>query len=152
MLETKRAGEFSSTGLAEVGQVAQAILNKAEGKICLFIGDMGSGKTTLIREICEIMGTEDNVASPTFSLVNEYQTGAGLVYHFDFYRVDSLEEALDAGVEDYFYSGNLCLIEWPEIIEPVLPDRYLKIEIDNIDKEKRNYKLTTYDSSQAHRV
>lgn len=152
MLETDSIMHLENIGLEEINTVARAILEHGKSNVYLFIGDMGSGKTTLIREICELLEVEDNVASPTFSLVNEYKTKEGLVFHFDFYRVDSLDEALEAGVEDYFYSGDLCLIEWPEIVEPILPDKFLIIEIKNIDKSNRNYKLTTHDSNEAHRV
>jgi len=91
--------------------------------IAAFYGEMGAGKTTLIRALCEQLGVRDNVNSPTFSIVNEYQTPEGdAVYHFDFYRVDKPEEALDFGYEEYIDSGNRCLIEWPEKIESLLPE------------------------------
>ena len=91
--------------------------------VAAFYGEMGAGKTTLIRELCARLGVEDNVNSPTFSIVNEYCTPEGeLVYHFDCYRLDSPAEALDFGGEEYLYSGNRCLIEWPEKIENLLPD------------------------------
>jgi tRNA threonylcarbamoyladenosine biosynthesis protein TsaE len=90
--------------------------------IVAFYGEMGAGKTTLIRELCGQLGVTDEVNSPTFSIVNEYRTASGeTIYHFDFYRVDRPEEALDFGVEEYFYSGNRCLVEWPEKIESLLP-------------------------------
>lgn len=86
-----------------------------------FEGEMGSGKTTLIQSICASLGVEDAVTSPTFSLVNEYRSASGdPIYHFDFYRIRNLEEVFDIGYEDYFYSGHLCLIEWPSLIEPLL--------------------------------
>jgi tRNA threonylcarbamoyladenosine biosynthesis protein TsaE len=137
--------ELNNVELANISSVAQAILEYDSYKVCLINGEMGSGKTTLIRKICELLEVEDNVASPTFSLVNEYKAKQGLIYHFDFYRLNSLEEALDAGIEEYFYSGNLCLIEWPTLVESILPDRYLNVEIDNEDLDKRNYKLSTYE-------
>jgi len=91
---------------------------------------MGAGKTTLIKDFCHRMGVTDEVNSPTFAIVNEYVTVEGTpVYHFDFYRIKKLEEAYDIGYENYFYSGCLCLIEWPELIEPLLPDRYLRVEL-----------------------
>ena len=144
--------ELRNVELSDVKSVASAILNFNTHKICLLNGEMGSGKTTLIREVCELLGVEDNVASPTFSLVNEYQSPQGPVYHFDFYRLNSLAEALDAGIEDYFYSGHLCLIEWPELVETILPADYLSVDIDSSEKEKRNYKLTIHESDKAHRV
>ena len=87
-----------------------------------FYGHMGAGKTTFIKAICEALGVEDVITSPTFAIVNEYTTGSGKpLYHFDFYRIKRLDEFFDMGGEDYFYSGNLCFIEWPELIEEVLP-------------------------------
>jgi len=135
-----------NVGLDEVSSIAETILSNADYKICLFKGEMGTGKTTLIKAICELIGVRDNVASPTFALVNEYLSKQGPVYHFDFYRLTSLEEALDAGVEEYFYSGNLCLIEWPEVIDDILPAKRLVIEIENTGNDQRNYKLTTNES------
>lgn len=146
MLKMEESVKINSSGLSQLDSVAQAILDFSDSKIYLFIGEMGSGKTTLIRAICNQLKVEDNVASPTFSLVNEYKSSSGPVYHFDFYRLDSLDEALDAGIEDYFFSGDYCLIEWPELVEAILPSAYIKVEIENIDKEKRNYKLTTHES------
>lgn len=90
-------------------------------KIWIFDGEMGAGKTTLIKSICKNLGVIDEVSSPTFSIVNEYKTVNGkTVYHFDFYRIKSIEEVYDMGVEDYFSSGNICLIEWPEKIKEIL--------------------------------
>ena len=99
--------------------------------VVAFYGEMGAGKTTLIRAICECLGVTDNVNSPTFSIVNEYRTGAnGIVFHFDFYRIDKPEQALDFGYEEYVYSGNFCLMEWPEKIEPLLPDDIDRVYIE----------------------
>ncbi len=96
--------------------------------VWLFYGDMGAGKTTLIKQFCNDIGVEDNVTSPTFSLVNEYQTHDGeIVYHFDFYRIDSEEEAEQIGLDEYIYSNNICLIEWPEKIPNLLPHSNLNI-------------------------
>lgn len=86
-----------------------------------FYGDMGAGKTTLIKEIVKTLGSTDHVSSPTFSLVNEYAIPGGAVYHFDFYRIEDLSEVYDIGYEEYFFSGNICLVEWPQRIEPLLP-------------------------------
>lgn len=112
----------------DIGEAAASFL-KAIGnrRVIAFHGQMGAGKTTLINEICRQLGVEEGVtASPTFAIVNEYESAAGEpVYHFDLYRIESPEEALDFGIEDYFYSGNLCLIEWPERIEELLPDNTL---------------------------
>lgn len=101
-----------------------------EADVVAFYGKMGAGKTTLIKELCKQLGVIDVVNSPTFSLVNEYHTENGeTIYHFDFYRINKLEEVYDFGYEEYFYSGNLCLIEWPELIEPLLPENTLKLQI-----------------------
>jgi tRNA threonylcarbamoyladenosine biosynthesis protein TsaE len=99
-----------------------------------FYGKMGAGKTTFIKAICEELGVKDVITSPTFAIVNEYTTDNSSIYHFDFYRIKKLEEVYDMGFEDYFYSGSLCLIEWPELIEEVLPDDAVKVNItENAD-------------------
>ncbi|MBO4328889.1 MAG: tRNA (adenosine(37)-N6)-threonylcarbamoyltransferase complex ATPase subunit type 1 TsaE [Bacteroidales bacterium] len=114
--------------LKEVSEQLIALRDKAD--VIAFYGSMGAGKTTLIKDLCHRMGVTDEVNSPTFAIVNEYVTEEGEpVYHFDFYRIKRLEEAYDIGYENYFYSGHLCLIEWPELIEPLLPERYLRVEI-----------------------
>lgn len=97
-----------------------------------FYGKMGAGKTTFIKAVCEELQVDDIVNSPTFSIVNEYQTATNgnPVYHFDFYRIKRLEEAYDMGAEDYFYSGNICLIEWPELIEELLPEDVVCVTIE----------------------
>ncbi len=108
--------------LNEISDIAKAVISKAKHKIILFYGEMGSGKTTLIKEIVKQLGVEDTVNSPTFSLVNEYRTRKGeIIYHFDFYRIEHEEEALDIGIEEYFYSNHWCFIEWPNKVENLLP-------------------------------
>jgi ATPase, YjeE family len=96
-----------------------------------FYGKMGAGKTTFIKALCKLLGVEDEVNSPTFAIINEYrsETTAELIYHFDFYRIKKLEEVYDLGYEDYFYSGALCFIEWPELVEELLPTDAKKITI-----------------------
>ena len=95
-----------------------------------FYGQMGAGKTTFIKALCETMGVEDIITSPTFALVNEYTNAAGEpVYHFDFYRIKRVEEVYDMGYEDYFYSGHLCLLEWPELVEDILPEETVRVTI-----------------------
>ena len=98
-------------------------------RVFAFYGAMGAGKTTFIKALCEALGVTDQVTSPTFAIVNEYQ-GRETVYHFDFYRIKRLEEAYDLGFEEYCYSGRLCLIEWPELIEELLPDDTVRVTID----------------------
>ncbi len=99
-------------------------------RVFAFVGDMGAGKTTFISEVCRILGADDDSGSPTFSIVNEYLDKSGKpIYHFDFYRLEYPEEALDIGVEDYFYSGHLCLIEWPDRIGSLLPEEAVTVNI-----------------------
>lgn len=108
--------------LSDLSVVAEQILDTAASKILLFYGEMGSGKTTLIKELAKQLGVEDVTSSPTFSLVNEYHSKNGeIVYHFDFYRIEEEEEAYDMGIEEYFDSDAWCFIEWPENVENLLP-------------------------------
>jgi tRNA threonylcarbamoyladenosine biosynthesis protein TsaE len=103
-----------------------------------FDAPMGAGKTTIIREICKQKKVLDTVTSPTFSIINEYNTlDDNTIYHFDFYRLNSVNEALSIGVSDYFETGNLCLIEWPTVVTPILPDNYVRITIDILDEHSR---------------
>jgi len=106
-------------------------------KIFLFYGDMGAGKTTLIKSLCECLGVHEPVTSPTFSIVNEYEGEKARVFHFDFYRLKNQSEALDMGYEEYFYSGNYCFIEWPEKIADLLPPHYIRINIQVLDSNER---------------
>jgi len=107
--------------LSKISLAADFVLHNKRHQLIAFNGEMGVGKTTLIKAICKNLGVISEISSPTFSLVNEYQTQSGqIIYHFDFYRIQSIEEVYDIGYEDYFYSGNLCLIEWPERIAPLL--------------------------------
>ena len=106
------------------------IANMGTGKVFAFYGKMGAGKTTFIKAICEELGVNDVITSPTFAIVNEYTADNETpIYHFDFYRIKKLEEVYDMGYEDYFYSGNLCLLEWPELIEDILPGDVTKVTI-----------------------
>lgn len=132
--------------LTDLPKVAKTIIDFAtEEKIWVLIGEMGAGKTTLTKAIGRELGIMDNVHSPTFSIVNEYLTvKEETVFHFDFYRLDAPEEALTIGVDDYFYSGNICLIEWPQRIGGLLPEKFLKIEIEDLGGEVRNYKLSKH--------
>ncbi len=99
-------------------------------KIFLFYGEMGAGKTTLIKSLCEFLGVTEPVTSPTFSIVNEYRGADSKIYHFDFYRLKNETEALDLGYEEYFYSGAYCFIEWPEKIPNLLPEHYIRVKIE----------------------
>jgi tRNA threonylcarbamoyladenosine biosynthesis protein TsaE len=106
-------------------------------KIFLFYGDMGAGKTTLIKLLCECLGVHEPVTSPTFSIVNEYEREGARIFHFDFYRLKNQTEALDMGYEEYFYSGNYCFIEWPEKIADLLPPHYIRVSIQVSDSDER---------------
>lgn len=119
----------------ELPEVAAKLLNEyPDERFYAFFGAMGVGKTTLIKELCAQLGVHQNVCSPTFAIVNEYADGNGSpIYHFDFYRLKRIEEAYDIGYEEYFYSGCYCFTEWTEKIEPILPDHYLRITIEESD-------------------
>ena len=122
-----------SYALGEIETVVKEILPLLKSSVICFKGEMGAGKTTLIQSLCAALSVEDVVSSPTFSLINEYQNKAGKsIYHFDCYRIDSEEEALDFGAEEYLYSGNLCLIEWAENIASLLPEDHQIIELEKI--------------------
>lgn len=124
--------------------VAETVAFLAENPIVLFHGEMGAGKTTFIKAICEALGVTENVSSPTFSIVNEYRSGNGKpIYHFDFYRLNNEQEALDIGTLEYFESGNICLIEWPSQIPNLLPEQYMQINIVAGEGENRFIKLKT---------
>jgi len=130
--------KFEVVGLAELEVAAKKILQEAkEEKIFLFYGNMGAGKTTLINKLCALLGTKDHTSSPTFSIVNEYEVEKGSIYHFDFYRLKTQNEAFDMGYEDYFYSGNYCFVEWPEKIADLLPEHYVKVEIEVLNEADR---------------
>lgn len=131
--------------LDEINAVATTILKQNPNKVILLEGEMGVGKTTLIKNIVKALGVEENASSPTFSLVNEYQTiEEKVVYHFDFYRIKNETEALDMGIDDYLYSGNWCFIEWAENIPNLIPDKHSKICITSDLSGKRFLKLTNY--------
>jgi tRNA threonylcarbamoyladenosine biosynthesis protein TsaE len=119
---------------------ARRILEYTSGKKLLaFYGSMGAGKTTIIKAVCKILGAEDIVTSPTFTLVNEYRTTTGeVLYHIDFYRINKKEEVLDLGIEEYFNSGSFCLMEWPELIGDILPPETVIIKI-TVDKKEHRF-------------
>lgn len=127
----------------DLPEAADAILKALNGRsIVAFWGEMGAGKTTLIRALCDRLGVTDTVTSPTFALVNEYHTETGEpIYHFDFYRINRIEEVFDFGYEEYFYSGNLCLIEWPEKIEGLLPEETLSVRIRITGDDSRTIEI-----------
>lgn len=114
------------------------IAQMGDSRIFAFYGSMGAGKTTFVKALCEVMGVTDTVNSPTFAIVNEYDTPSGRpIYHFDFYRIKSLREVYDMGYEDYFYGRGLCFIEWPELIEELLPEGTTKVTIEELPDGSR---------------
>lgn len=129
---------FHVNGVEELSEVSDFLISlRQDAEVIAFYGSMGAGKTTLIKNLCHRMGVTDEVNSPTFAIVNEYVTEEGEpVYHFDFYRIKKIEEAYDIGYDNYFYSGSLCLIEWPEMIESLLPEKYVRVDIMLGDSDK----------------
>jgi tRNA threonylcarbamoyladenosine biosynthesis protein TsaE len=130
--------QLTAHSASDLPKIASSIINYANNeRIFLFYGDMGSGKTTLIKSLCEYLGTKELVTSPTFSIVNEYDGTQGKIYHFDFYRLKNQTEALDMGYEEYFYSGHYCFIEWPEKIAGLFPPHYIRINIQVLNSNER---------------
>ena len=131
--------ELNINGLGDLPDAAEEIIERLDGRnVVAFYGPMGAGKTTLIREICAQLGSTDTVTSPTFALINRYDSAEGEpIFHFDFYRIERPEEAFDLGYEEYFYSDGLCLVEWPEKVEELLPDEVMKVVIDPTSPTRR---------------
>ena len=125
--------------LDELDKVAQAVLDSLDGRtVVAFDAPMGAGKTTLISRIAALLGAKDDVTSPTFAIVNQYE-GERTIYHFDMYRIERVEEALDFGSEEYLSSGELCLVEWPEKIEPLLPEDTMVVKIEIVSDTERRF-------------
>jgi tRNA threonylcarbamoyladenosine biosynthesis protein TsaE len=129
--------------ISELEDVAFNIVKQAgKRRVIVFNGEMGAGKTTLIKEICVKLGVKENVTSPTFGIINTYLGGKGEVFHFDAYRIENEKEAFDVGIEEYLFSGNWCLIEWPDKIEAFLPNQKDILEVDiKVDSKSRTYKF-----------
>lgn len=123
--------EVTIKNLSDIDRAATKFLEKIrDNRLVAFFAPMGAGKTTFTTALCRHLGVEDAICSPTFTIVNEYMTSEGeTIYHFDFYRINRLSEAIDIGLDDYLYSGNLCLMEWPENIEDLLPEDTLRVHI-----------------------
>lgn len=134
----------SIANLEALDQAAKKLISTFPDKrVFAFYGKMGAGKTTFIQSICKHLGSGDNVTSPTFALINEYNTpDMSSIYHFDFYRIEDLEEAFDLGYEDYIYSGEYCLIEWPEMIESLLPEGMVEVKIEVDPNDQRTISAT----------
>ncbi len=131
--------QYILNNLESIDKVAAEILNDfPKAKLFSLKGQMGAGKTTLTKSLCKVMEVEDNVCSPTFAIVNEYfSEKEGTIYHFDFYRIKNLQEAIDIGFDDYVYSGNYCFMEWCENISPLLPDNITEISIEVAEDNSR---------------
>ena len=127
--------------LQDLPLVAKKLLTEVPDKVLLFYGEMGVGKTTLIKEIAKQLGVKGVINSPTFALVNEYEIKNDKIYHFDFYRINKEEEAMDIGIEDYFFSDNWCFIEWPQNISSLLPTNSVKIELTKNKNESRTLNI-----------
>lgn len=125
--------------LSEINAVANIFVDNMDNrKVFAFYGEMGAGKTTFIKAVCAALGVTETITSPTFAIVNEYEKADGdPIFHFDFYRIKDIDEAYDFGYEDYFYSDHLCFIEWPQLVEPLLPENVVKVQIVIGDNEQR---------------
>ena len=137
--EAEMSKKVIINGLSHIEEAAREFLSKkGDAPVIALYGEMGAGKTTFTKSLCKVLGVLDGVNSPTFTLINEYRTSDGeTIYHFDFYRINKLEEAFDIGFEEFVESGNLCIIEWPEKIEQILPPDTLRVKISVLDDGKR---------------
>jgi tRNA threonylcarbamoyladenosine biosynthesis protein TsaE len=151
---THENGMFTSVTLTDLNAVAQNIVGKINNcRVWLFHGEMGSGKTTLIKEVCKILGVEDVMSSPTFSIVNEYRAAdLNTIYHFDFYRIKNETEAIDIGTEEYFYSGSPCFVEWPEKIPTLIPMPHAEVTIQVETNTKRTIAIAVHDGKKENRL
>lgn len=130
--------EILIPSLDKIADAAQEfVAQMGHRRVFAFYGGMGAGKTTFIKALCQQLGVKDAVTSPTFAIVNEYGSDIGPIYHFDFYRIKNLAEVMDLGFDDYAYSGHLCLMEWPELIEALLPDNTVSVHIEETDNGMR---------------
>ena len=130
--------EILIPSLDKIADAAQEfVAQMGHRRVFAFYGGMGAGKTTFIKALCQQLGVKDVVTSPTFAIVNEYGSDIGPIYHFDFYRIKNLAEVMDLGFDDYAYSGHLCLMEWPELIEDLLPDNTVSVHIEETENGMR---------------
>lgn len=145
---------FRSVALSDLREIARQVVEQlGKFQVWLFYGEMGSGKTTLIQEICKAVGVGDSMSSPTFPIVNEYETADHVnVFHFDFYRIKNEAEAYDIGTDEYFYSGSPCFIEWPEKIPSLIPSRHAEVAIQVENKTRRTIVISFHDGKEENRV
>jgi tRNA threonylcarbamoyladenosine biosynthesis protein TsaE len=145
---------FRSVGLSDLKEIAKQVVGQlGKFQVWLFYGEMGSGKTTLIKEIGKAVGVKDSMSSPTFPIVNEYETDDHLnVFHFDFYRIKNEAEAYDIGTDEYFYSGSPCFIEWPEKIPSLIPQQHAEVVIQVENKTQRTIVISFHDGKEENRV
>ena len=145
MSEKNKNTELEIQSLETINKTAQEFIELiGENTVFAFNGKMGAGKTTFIKAVCEMLGVKETVNSPTFSIVNEYEgTNGRIIFHFDCYRINKVQEALDFGAEEYLYSGNLCFIEWSENIAPILPDTIVNVNIEEKENGKRKITLAS---------
>ena len=138
--------EFHLSSLNNIDEVAQDILQHFEDyKVFTLVGDLGAGKTTLTQAFCRQLNAVDDVLSPTYTLINEYKSNDGnMIFHADLYRINSLQEAIDTGIEDYLYSGKYCFVEWPQIISEILPFKFVNLDIKNLSNTSRKIIATTH--------
>jgi tRNA threonylcarbamoyladenosine biosynthesis protein TsaE len=150
----RRGNTFFESSLEDLDTVAEALINLAGNlRVWIFFGEMGSGKTTLIKSLCRHLGVSDTMSSPTFSIVNEYLTSNNAtIFHFDFYRIKNEEEAYDIGTDEYFYLGNYCFIEWPEKIPSLIPDAYVKVSITSESQTRRTIAVAVHDREEKNRI
>lgn len=135
--------EFVAKSIDDLDLISEKLIDQFNHKVVLFYGEMGNGKTTLIKQLCKKLGVSESTSSPTFSIVNEYKTDKNnTIYHFDFYRIKDESEVLDFGYEEYLYSSNYCFIEWPEKIPNMLPDDVVKV---TINKDENNFRIIEVD-------
>jgi tRNA threonylcarbamoyladenosine biosynthesis protein TsaE len=146
-LEASVQKHWEVASVEDLGRVVPEVVQAGKGiSVWLLSGQMGAGKTTFVRSWCDFFGTTDNVSSPTFPIVNEYLLSSGdKIYHFDLYRLNSLREAQDIGIEEYLDSGSCCLIEWPGIIESILPDQYIELTFDTQEEQRRTISLKRHE-------
>ena len=129
----------SIEALSEIATELQTLL--VNQKVVGLYGEIGAGKTTLVKVLCRQLGSNNNVNSPTFGLVNEYEAAEDLIYHLDLYRLKNIDEAIGIGIEDYLYSDSICLVEWPELIEDLLPEDVIRVYIETMENEERQFTI-----------